>query len=101
MSDRLSDEQLDEHLSHLPGWARADNAIEKQYTVGSFPDAVALVTRLAFDAEAADHHPDLLIEYRRLTVRYWTHTAGGVTAKDIEGAAMTERLAQPFVVAEK
>lgn len=101
MSERLSDEQLDEHLAQLPGWTRADDAIKRQYTLASFPDAVALVTRLAFDAEAADHHPDLLIEYRRLTVRYSTHSAGGVTRKDIEGAAMTDRLAQPFVVDEK
>lgn len=101
MSDRLDDTQLAAALSRLPGWSLKNQAIEKAFTATSFPDAVALLTRIAFDAEAADHHPDLLLEYRRLTVRYWTHTAGGVTQKDIDGAAMAERLAAPVVTPDK
>lgn len=101
MSDRLDDTQLAAALSRLPGWSLKNQAIEKVYTATSFPDAVALLTRIAFDAEAADHHPDLLLEYRRLTVRYWTHTAGGVTQKDIDGAVVAERRAAPVVMPDK
>jgi 4a-hydroxytetrahydrobiopterin dehydratase len=101
MSDKLDATQMAAALEQLPGWTLKDDAIEKSFTVTSFPDAVALVTRIAFDAEAVDHHPDLLLEYRRLTVRYWTHTAGGVTQKDIDGAAMAERLVAPFVAPDK
>lgn len=101
MSDKLDTRQLDDALTRLPGWIRQGDAIEKAFTVASFGDAVALVTRLAFAAEASDHHPDLCLEYRRLTVRYWTHTAGGVTQKDIDGAAAAERLIAPFVAPDK
>ncbi len=101
MSDRLDEAQLAAALSRLPGWSQREHVIEKAFTAPSFPDAVALLLRIAFDAEAADHHPDLLLEYRRLTVRYWTHTAGGVTQKDIDGAVMAERLAAPVVVPDK
>lgn len=101
MSDKLDATQLAAALATLPGWSVKDQAIQKAFTISSFPDAVALVTRIAFDAEAVDHHPDLLLEYRRLTVRYWTHTAGGVTQKDVDGAAMAERLVAPFVTPDK
>jgi 4a-hydroxytetrahydrobiopterin dehydratase len=47
---------------------------------------MAFLLRVAFEAEAADHHPDVTIHYRRLTLSYWTHTEGGVTTRDITGA---------------
>lgn len=101
MSDHLDSAQLDAALATLPGWQRNGNTIEKQYTARSFPDAIGLLTRLAFEAESADHHPDFLLEFRRLTVRYWTHTAGGVTQKDVDGARATERLAPPYVAQDE
>jgi 4a-hydroxytetrahydrobiopterin dehydratase len=101
VSDHLDPVQLDAALAALPGWVRSGNAIERQFTITSFADAVALLTRLAFQAEAADHHPDFLLEYRRLTVRYWTHTAGGVTQKDVEAAHVVNRLASQYTAVEK
>ena len=62
------------------------DAIRRQFTLASFPDAIAFVTRLAFDAEAADHHPDILINYKRVTLTYSTHSEGGLTQKDFDGA---------------
>ena len=58
-----------------------------------FPEAIAFVNRLAPEAEAADHHPDILINYKRVTLTYSTHSEGGLTAKDFEGAALADRLA--------
>jgi 4a-hydroxytetrahydrobiopterin dehydratase len=85
--------RIDEALQGLPGWTREDNAIEKRFTFRSFPDAMAFLLRLAFDAEAADHHPDVAIHYRQVTLRYWTHSEGGITQKDLEGAAAADRCA--------
>lgn len=101
MSDHLDAAQLDAALAGLPGWTLNGKVIERQFTITSFPDAVALLTRLAFEAEAVDHHPDFMLEYRRLTVRYWTHTAQGVTQKDIDAAHVTDRLCQQYAVFEK
>ena len=90
MAKRLTDTEIQERLATLSGWSLDGNAIRKQYTLGGFPDAVAFVTRLAFDAEAADHHPDILINYKRVTLTYSTHSEGGLTVKDFEGAAMAD-----------
>ena len=68
----------------------------RQYRLASFPDAIGFVTRVAFDAEAADHHPDLLVSYRNVTVTWSTHSAGGITQKDLDGAAATDRVATRF-----
>jgi 4a-hydroxytetrahydrobiopterin dehydratase len=87
----LSDEQIGAALASLPGWTREGNAIRKTFTFAGFPDAVAFVTRLVPGAEAADHHPDLTINYRRVTVVYTTHSAGGLTEKDVAGANIAER----------
>ena len=101
MSEHLDSAQLDAALATLPGWELKGNAIQRQFTITSFADAVALLTRLAFEAEAADHHPDFILEYRRLTVRFWTHTAGGVTQKDVDAARVVNRLASQYTVVEK
>jgi 4a-hydroxytetrahydrobiopterin dehydratase len=86
----LNDAQIARALESLPGWTRDENAIVRQFTFGSFPEAVAFVNRLVPHAEAADHHPDLLVSYRRVTVRWSTHSDGGITEKDVAGARMTE-----------
>jgi 4a-hydroxytetrahydrobiopterin dehydratase len=54
---------------------------------------VAFVDRLAPKAQAADHHPDILINYKRVTLTYSTHSEGGLTAKDFAGAATADQLA--------
>lgn len=101
MSDHLTAAQLDAALSTLPGWARNGKVIERQFSLASFPDAVAVLTRLAFAAEAADHHPDFVLEYRNLTVRFWTHTADGVTAKDVEAARIANQVVGPYLTPEQ
>ena len=89
----LNDADVIAALRDLPGWTREGDAIRKQFTFASFPEAVAFVNRLVPDAEAADHHPDLTINYRRVTVEYSTHSEGGITRNDIDGAKMAERKA--------
>jgi 4a-hydroxytetrahydrobiopterin dehydratase len=88
----LSHDEVDNRLRGLAGWIRDREAIRKQYTFASFVDAIAFVNRLAPEAEAADHHPDILINYRRVTLTYSTHSEGGLTLKDFEGAAIADRI---------
>ncbi|HEX4566296.1 MAG TPA: 4a-hydroxytetrahydrobiopterin dehydratase [Vicinamibacterales bacterium] len=92
MAKKLTDAEIQSELGRLQGWALDGSAIRKQYTLGGFPDAIAFVTRLAFDAEAADHHPDIVINYKRVTLTFSTHSAGGLTEKDFAGAKKVDAL---------
>jgi 4a-hydroxytetrahydrobiopterin dehydratase len=86
-------DEIDAALRDLPGWRFADNAIVKEFTFAGFPEAVAFVNRLVPGSEAADHHPDLAVSYRRVTVAFTTHSEGGVTAKDVAGARLADSCA--------
>ncbi len=90
----LSKTDIESHLDTLDGWALEGQGIRKQFTFAGFPEAVAFISRLVPEAEAADHHPDITINYRRVTVSWSTHSEGGVTIKDIDGARMAERRAR-------
>jgi len=90
---KLERSDIDRHLRSLSGWTLDGDAIRKQFTFAGFPDAVAFVSRLVPEAEAADHHPDILINYKRVTLTYSTHSEGGLTEKDFAGAAAADRLA--------
>ena len=89
----LSNAEIDTQLKTLEGWTREGDAIRKQYTFRDFLEAIKFVNCLAPKAEAADHHPDILINYKRVTLTYSTHSEGGLTAKDFEGAAMADQCA--------
>ncbi len=85
--------EAEERIKKLNGWTLEGDSIRKQFTFADFPSAVKFVNRLVPDAEAADHHPDILINYKRVTLTYSTHSEGGLTPKDFEGAAAADRLA--------
>lgn len=90
---RLSDAEVAEALTGLPGWVREGDAITKAYELPSFPAVIALVGRIADRAEAANHHPDLDIRYRRLRVSLSSHDVGGLTERDFALAREIEALA--------
>jgi 4a-hydroxytetrahydrobiopterin dehydratase len=90
----LSHDEIERRLLALPGWSRQGDAIVRQFTFAGFPEAVAFVSRLVEGAEAADHHPDITINYRRVTVSYSTHSEKGITEKDFAGAKEAERQAE-------
>jgi 4a-hydroxytetrahydrobiopterin dehydratase len=75
-----------------PVWQERDEALERTLSFPSFPAAIAFVNRLAELAERENHHPDLTISYRTVTVRWTTHSAGGVTERDRALAAETDQL---------
>jgi 4a-hydroxytetrahydrobiopterin dehydratase len=90
---KLTDSDIKTRLAKRPGWKREHDALVKTFTFESFPDAIAYVTRLAFDAQEADHHPDLAISYKKVTVTWSTHSDGGITDKDFEGAKQSDMIA--------
>jgi len=90
---KLSRSEAEQRAKSLNGWTLEGDAIRKQYTFKDFPDAIAFVNRLAPEAERVDHHPDILINYKRVTLTYSTHSEGGLTSKDFDGAAAADRLA--------
>ena len=83
---KIAADEARDRLQKLPGWELQNDAISRQFTFGGFPEAVAFVVRLAFEAEAADHHPDILINYKRVRLTYSTHSENGLTDKDFAGA---------------
>ena len=90
---KLSPTEIEQRMKTLQGWRLEGNEITKQFTFKDFLAAVAFVNRLAPEAERADHHPDILINYKRVTLTYSTHSEGGLTDKDFAGAAAADRLA--------
>ena len=89
----LTPEEITEALKVLDGWTLEGKTIRKQFTFQDFPEAVLYVSALVPGAEDADHHPDIEIHYKRVSLSYSTHDAGGLTTKDIAGAAMADDIA--------
>jgi 4a-hydroxytetrahydrobiopterin dehydratase len=74
------------------GWSEVDGALERMFAFEDFTGALGFVNRVAELAEAENHHPDIAIHYNRVTLRWWTHTAGGITDRDRELAAKSATL---------
>ena len=87
---KLSTEQITERLKALAGWAYKDNAISKMFKFKEYLHGIEFVQKVAEIAEAADHHPDITINYTRVTFSCSTHDAGGVTEKDFKLAENIE-----------
>jgi 4a-hydroxytetrahydrobiopterin dehydratase len=86
----LNPTELQTALASLAGWTADGQAIKRTYTCSSFMESMAFAGRVAAYAESVDHHPDLLISYKKVTVTWSTHDAGGVTDKDIAAAKATD-----------
>jgi len=74
------------------GWNVVDGALERTFQFRTFVESLAFVNRVGELAEAENHHPDIAIHYNRVTLRWWTHTAGGITDRDRELAETTSNL---------
>jgi 4a-hydroxytetrahydrobiopterin dehydratase len=90
---RLTDAEIAARMPSVPQWTRDGDRISREFTCPTFADAVALVVRVGFDADAADHHPDIAVHYRKVTLTFWTHSDGGLTEKDFAGAEAADRVA--------
>ncbi len=92
-STKLSPAEIGDRLKGLPGWRLDDGAIVREYQTDGWPTTLMLVNAIGFFAEAADHHPDLAVSWGKVQVKLWTHSAGGVTASDMELAQLIEQTA--------
>ncbi len=88
----LPDDQIATKIAALDGWSREQDMIVKTYELPTFPDAITFVANVADLAEAADHHPDIDIRYRKVRIALSTHDAGGITQKDFDLAGDIEAI---------
>jgi 4a-hydroxytetrahydrobiopterin dehydratase len=91
--DVLSQQQIKTALADLDGWDLEDGALTRTFRLADFVRAVDFVEQLADVAESMQHHPDIDIRYNKVTLRLVTHSAGGITARDVELAAASSLLA--------
>lgn len=83
----LTGNEIAEGLSSLEGWGQDGDQITKQFKFKNFVESMGFVTKVAILAERVDHHPDILIEYSRVTITLSTHSEGGLTEKDFSLAS--------------
>ena len=88
---KLSPGQITEKLKALPEWELKGDAIAKQYTFKEFMGGIRFINRIAEIAEQMDHHPDITVNYKRITFSLSTHDQGGITEKDFKLADAIER----------
>jgi len=89
-TERLSDIAIQRELGTLPGWSRRGDVITKTFQFREFLTGIDFVNAVAKAAEAADHHPDIDIRYTKITFALSTHSAGGITQKDLDLAKKIE-----------
>ena len=87
---KLSKSEVSERLKKLKGWRLDADTIKKEFQFPSFPKAIKFVNKVAEIAEQADHHPDILINFRKVTLGLSTHDEGGITQKDFRLAEQLE-----------
>ncbi len=94
----LSEAEVEEKLKEMaPAWKIKKNEkgipyIERVKHAHSFMEGIDFVHQVAELAEENNHHPDIFIQYKRISVRYWTHTASGVTLADAQMAKKVDAL---------
>ncbi|MEX0709891.1 MAG: 4a-hydroxytetrahydrobiopterin dehydratase [Chloroflexota bacterium] len=88
----LTEPEIAEGLRLLPDWQREGEELVRTVRCETFRDSIALVNRVADAAEQADHHPDIVINWRRVTFRLTTKASKGLSAKDLAMAATIDRL---------
>ena len=83
-ADKLAEDAVARELAAVPGWARDGDAIRRLWRFADFKSAMIFVNGVAAIAEKLNHHPDVTIHYNEVTLRVWSHDAGGLTRRDFE-----------------
>ena len=89
---QLTAEALQTFLTQHPGWKHEGGMIRRTYEAPTFLAGIAFVNKVAQAAEAADHHPDIDIRWRKVTLALVTHDAGGLTSRDTKLADAADAL---------
>lgn len=96
-----SEEQVRSELAKLNGWELRDGRLRKQYTFRTFLRAIAFVNSVAYLSEGAGHHPDITINYNKVTIRLITHSEKALTDRDFSlAAAIDEKLGSKLMITE-
>ena len=93
MATTLSDSEVRSALTSLPGWKQNGKQIERQFEFPDFAGAMKFVNRIADAAEAAQHHPDITINYNKVKLALISHDSGGVTQRDVKMAQKINQVA--------
>ncbi len=89
---KLTEEQVEQMLDDRPEWSEAGGVIQRTYQFKDFVHSMKFVNQVADLAEEKQHHPDILVRYNKVTLSLSTHDAGGITTKDFDLAAETDKL---------
>ena len=88
----LTEDEISGRLAGVPGWARQGDSIVATVTQSDFREAMLFVGAVAYMAEQASHHPDILIQWNKVTLTLSTHSAGGLTGADFDLAGAISAL---------
>ena len=88
----LSEKEISKKLEKLEGWQFQENALQTKFEFENFKETFSIMTRIAFEAEAQQHHPEWTNVYNTLSISLSTHDAGGVTEKDFKMAHTIEKI---------
>lgn len=88
----LTDGQVRDHLAQLPGWRRQESQIVKTFNFKNYHETMAFVNATAWISHREDHHPDMEVGYNKCTIRYSTHSVGGLSENDFICAAKIEAM---------
>jgi 4a-hydroxytetrahydrobiopterin dehydratase len=94
----LATPEVAARLSKLSGWMIIDGMLTKEYATNGWPFTMLVVGAIAFLAESADHHPDLIVTWPKVTVKLSTHDAGGLTTRDFDLAAKIDETVRTRLV---
>ena len=89
---KLNAEEIERKLLHFPDWEYYENAIHAEFEFENFKDCFSAMSRIAFECEALNHHPEWTNVYNVLTISLSTHDANGVTDKDFNLAKAIESI---------
>lgn len=93
--DKMTEGQVDAAMKPFPEWSENGGTIQRTYAFKDFIEAMAFVNRVAEAAEAAQHHPDILVRWNKVTLTLSTHDAGGITQKDFDLALKCDSFVPP------
>ena len=90
--EKMTEAQINSAMERVPNWAETGESIQRTVALKNFLESMALVNRIAAEAERVNHHPDILIRYNKVTLTLSTHDAGGLTSKDFDLARTIDTL---------
>ena len=90
--DHLSINEIHKRLDEVPEWHFANDGISRHFEFENFKKAMEFVNKVADEAEKEDHHPDITINYNKVTLFLITHSANGLTYKDFKMAKVIDKI---------